>query len=163
MGSTRSKMALSRNWLWFMALVPTVLATSCTVSSPALCSCSELISKHLIKDFNDCTQEAAIQACSDGACKHDDLIHATTVACQEMFTKPSCTGNGRRLLGGGGGGSGCTWCTSTDGAHAECFSTASAKQLDTSWRCGASIVKSRSTVVVTLRKEWLVNNSTTSH
>ena len=43
---------------------------SCAAGSESLCSCSELLAKHLIKSFDDCTQEAAIAACQSGACRH---------------------------------------------------------------------------------------------
>lgn len=43
-------------------------AGRCQAGSTALCSCSQLIAKRLIKSLDDCTQEAAIAACSSGAC-----------------------------------------------------------------------------------------------
>ena len=77
--------------------------TSCTVGSAALCSCSELISRHLIKEFNDCTQEAAIQACSDGSCKHQDLIGSErgSVGGEDQETMRRMWGDVRRVMMGG--------------------------------------------------------------
>ena len=42
----------------------------CSMGSPSLCSCSELLAKHLIDSFDGCTQEAAMDACKSGACAH---------------------------------------------------------------------------------------------
>lgn len=63
-------------------------------------------------------------------------LHTEAADCTEIFDKTKCDGGstGRRLLGGGGGGS-CTWCTTSDGAHAECFAQDSAKKLDQDWTC----------------------------
>merc|ERR1711907_607160 len=38
---------------------------ACQVGGSDLCSCSQLIAKHIIKSFNDCPQEAAVAACKD--------------------------------------------------------------------------------------------------
>lgn len=46
-------------------------AADCSIGGAGLCSCSELIAKHLIKSFDDCTQEAAVAACKSGECAHD--------------------------------------------------------------------------------------------
>merc|ERR1711934_388472 len=58
-------------------------------------------------------------------------------SCEEIYQPSDCrrSSTSRQLMGGGGGGE-CTWCESTDGDHAECFSTAASKQLDHSyWKC----------------------------
>jgi hypothetical protein len=40
----------------------------CFAGSENLCSCSELIERHIITGLDDCTQSAAIEACKSGAC-----------------------------------------------------------------------------------------------
>jgi hypothetical protein len=59
--------------------------------------------------------------------------------CEEIFDQKECDGHtpasGRKLLGGGGGGGACTWCKSSDGAHAECFYKDAAKTLSKDWSC----------------------------
>jgi len=44
---------------------------SCYPGSMALCSCSELIKKGIIKSIDDCTQTMAVDACKSGQCAHD--------------------------------------------------------------------------------------------
>lgn len=56
----------------------------CTVGGGGLCGCSELIQKHLIKSFDDCTQDAAVAACRSGSCAHDALSNFTV--------RPGCPG-----------------------------------------------------------------------
>lgn len=45
-------------------------AADCSVGGAGLCSCSELLKKHIIDSFDDCTQERAVAACISGNCKH---------------------------------------------------------------------------------------------
>eukprot|EP00933_Yihiella_yeosuensis_P060188 TRINITY_DN6235_c0_g1_i1.p1 TRINITY_DN6235_c0_g1~~TRINITY_DN6235_c0_g1_i1.p1 ORF type:complete len:218 (-),score=37.86 TRINITY_DN6235_c0_g1_i1:51-704(-) len=47
---------------------------SCKVGSDSLCSCSELLKLHLISSLDDCTQSAAVSACSSGKCSHSDNL-----------------------------------------------------------------------------------------
>merc|ERR1712216_53964 len=67
----------------------------CTVGSDALCSCSELISKGIIKNFDQCTQDAAIKACKDGQCSHLRLVPGTQAVANDAgslnatFVKPA--------------------------------------------------------------------------
>eukprot|EP00930_Biecheleria_cincta_P003705 TRINITY_DN10462_c0_g1_i1.p1 TRINITY_DN10462_c0_g1~~TRINITY_DN10462_c0_g1_i1.p1 ORF type:complete len:154 (-),score=31.72 TRINITY_DN10462_c0_g1_i1:64-525(-) len=54
---------------------PTLLADrdpGCKVGGASLCSCSELLRRKLIQSVDDCTQEAAAQACATGKCRNDD-------------------------------------------------------------------------------------------
>merc|ERR1712216_429398 len=105
--------------VWASAL-PTTEQPDCSVGGAGLCSCSELIAKKIIKSIDDCTQEAAMKACSDGRCSHSELS-ASTGKCEEVYSKSQCDGDksssARTLLGGHGG---CAWCVSNDGDHQEC-------------------------------------------
>ena len=50
-----------------------VEADECYPGSEALCGCSELIKRKVIKNFDDCTQEAAVDYCkSNGPCYTED-------------------------------------------------------------------------------------------
>jgi len=55
---------------------PQEVMAGCEVGGESLCSCSELISKKLIKSFDDCSQEAAMAACNAGQCKHSGEVEA---------------------------------------------------------------------------------------
>merc|ERR1711934_787343 len=73
------------------------LLGSCQVGGSDLCSCSQLLAKHIIKSFNDCTQEAAVAACKDGACSNALFTNASWVNCHSIApsraTDTWCNGN----------------------------------------------------------------------
>ena len=54
-------------------------ASGCYAGAPSLCSCSELVSKGVIKSIDDCTMSAAVKACQSGACSHSGLPEAQQV------------------------------------------------------------------------------------
>merc|ERR1711865_827707 len=130
--------------LTVVSAFPATEQPDCSVGGSGLCSCSELIAKKIIKSFDDCTQEAAMSACTDGQCSHSSSVlrhvSSTTGQCAEYETEDACDDGkshaARMLLGGHGG---CAWCKSDDGAHQECFYKSSVSKL-TNWTCTNSTV-----------------------
>jgi len=55
------------------ALLPVAAARDCSVGGQSLCSCSELLAKHLLSSMEECTQEAAMRSCRSGLCAHEEL------------------------------------------------------------------------------------------
>jgi len=59
-------------------------AADCSIGGSGLCSCSELIGKHLIDSMDDCTQSAAMDACKTGKCSHDSVSLNASVEVEQF-------------------------------------------------------------------------------
>merc|ERR1712166_1732475 len=59
----------------------------CSVGSRNLCSCSELMKRHLVKSIDDCTQADAIAACRDARCV---MPSAMCVIPGKWYLNPLC-------------------------------------------------------------------------
>merc|ERR1712046_48838 len=83
----------------FVALCVVMIASTsadCSIGSPNLCGCSQLIEKHIIKSMDDCTQEAAIAACKAGTCV--DTVEPLVISANSAMNVTTINMYGKSLM-----------------------------------------------------------------